>query len=353
MIRLREKIERLLQMIPIGDQLGMAVETYSMEKIKAEYTMVTNYYSAKGNHPFFPNLEPRWTDDWLFTADLMKSLMACNGIDMDHIAENSIKLLKNGLKEFGAGKTTINSLQALAGGVHWSECGIPIGNNLGGGNGVAMKVAPIAGYLVSIYLQKTTLSDLQKWEITENEGEAIANLAMMTHKSQLGIASGFAQIYALIYCLKTEPSEFKKKEFVDFVAKGIGVVFERSYGKNRYLQKNPAIDLLLKIESLNYIDLDSMPYDHMTILSSRGSCYVIDSLMLTYMMFLKNPVDISTLYRTVSAGGDTDTNGAMVGALLGALNGYELRIPNKLVDELWKKNDILELIDGFVKKFTP
>lgn len=69
--------------------------------------------------------------------------------------------------------------------------------------------------------------------------------------------------------------------------------------------------------------------------------HAADSLPATWAFFLQNPYHIRTLYDVVNAGGDTDSNGAMVGALLGALNGMSI-FPQCLIDGLWQKERIVD-----------
>ena len=85
-----------------------------------------------------------------------------------------------------------------------------------------------------------------------------------------------------------------------------------------------------------------------------GSCYVYNSLPFTYMFFLKNPNSIQSFYDVINAGGDTDTNASMLGALLGALNGMEI-FPEKLVDSIPDeyRTKIENLSNRFIETFFP
>jgi ADP-ribosylglycohydrolase len=55
-----------------------------------------------------------------------------------------------------------------------------------------------------------------------------------------------------------------------------------------------------------------------------GSCFVCNSLPFSYAFFAADPFGAKTLYNVIEAGGDTDSNGAMVGGLQGALLGKEI-----------------------------
>jgi ADP-ribosylglycohydrolase len=77
-----------------------------------------------------------------------------------------------------------------------------------------------------------------------------------------------------------------------------------------------------------------------------GSCYCYHSMPFLYMFFLRNPHSVDALYDVVSAGGDADTNGSMVGAMLGAYNGQSV-FPKHLVDGLYEKDLILKAANEF------
>lgn len=64
------------------------------------------------------------------------------------------------------------------------------------------------------------------------------------------------------------------------------------------------------------------------------------------MFFLRKPHSIEALYDVISAGGDTDTNGSMVGALLGALNGPNI-FPDHLIEGLDQEKEIMLVANRF------
>lgn len=82
----------------------------------------------------------------------------------------------------------------------------------------------------------------------------------------------------------------------------------------------------------------------------QGSAYVYNSLPFSYAFFLRNQDSIETLYDVVSAGGDTDTNGSIVGSMLGAKNGVKI-FPEHLINGLWRKDEILKTANDFCDKF--
>ena len=87
--------------------------------------------------------------------------------------------------------------------------------------------------------------------------------------------------------------------------------------------------------------------------SARGltnnSCASLD-ISFTYFFFLRQQ-NIESLYDVISSGGDADTNGSMLAALLGALHGPDI-FPNELKSGLIHKDQIEGLIDRFCAQYA-
>jgi ADP-ribosylglycohydrolase len=77
-----------------------------------------------------------------------------------------------------------------------------------------------------------------------------------------------------------------------------------------------------------------------------GSCYVYESLPFSLAFFLTAPHGQDTIYRVIEAGGDTDSNGAIVGALQGALHGPDF-FPDTLVAQIRELPELLEVVRNF------
>ena len=60
---------------------------------------------------------------------------------------------------------------------------------------------------------------------------------------------------------------------------------------------------------------------------------------------------MESLFDVVSAGHDADSNGSMIGALLGALHGTAI-VPPHLVDRLRDRKAVVEVADQFFEMFA-
>jgi len=76
--------------------------------------------------------------------------------------------------------------------------------------------------------------------------------------------------------------------------------------------------------------------------------YTLDSLALSLQIFYHSSGFEDGLIEVVNRGGDTDTNAALSGALLGAYYG-ESAIPSRWVDSLMNKSRILNAADGLLR----
>jgi ADP-ribosyl-[dinitrogen reductase] hydrolase len=325
----RDKIKGLFLGCAIGDALGMAVETYSAQKIAEKFGRITTYLSPKF-HKWFDNEEPgTWTDDTQLTLAVAEGIIQSKSLDPNAIASWHIEAFKNGVK--GWGGTTRQAIKNLMEGIPWNQSGI--GTDIPGkglGNGVAMKIAPAGAYMAAT-------NPLCQEPLWSEHVKALYQIAIMTHKSSMGVASGLCHAFATFKCLLSTPENFDLESFIKTVVGG-------ALMGQQYLRKTANQDSLFERMKLLY---DHEKYDISKIITElKGSCYVYDSLPFTYMFFVKNPQSIEQLYDCISAGGDTDSNGSMLATLLGALHGTKI-FPQELVDGLQKKEQVLDTAERF------
>ena len=75
--------------------------------------------------------------------------------------------------------------------------------------------------------------------------------------------------------------------------------------------------------------------------------YVIPTVLICLYYFLRSPNSfLSNVVKVINVGGDTDTTGAIQGAISGAFNGVG-DIPEHLVEGLQDSSDIIRLTEEF------
>ena len=297
---IRDKILGMYLGTPIGDILGLPFETMEF----GTYERVTDY-GAWG-------VPVAWSDDTQFTLAVTNSLMESSGFDIKSQAQWHVRAYQD--TTFGWGSTTKYCCRKLLEGVPPTE--MEYGQTKGTGNGVAMKISPIAAYMHSNRPGRIGIK-----EYIVPLAQDIIDFSRMTHHSAVSAQSGLAQVAAVMYCLSVEPDEFSAERFVE------EVVFASEIGlEHPELTDGPDLTTRLRIVDR----LKDSPPEAIVDVFGGGTSYVYNSLPFSYAFFLQNPHSIESLYEVVSAGGDTDTNGAIVGCLLGALHGNRI-FPDHLI----------------------
>jgi len=312
----------------IGDALGAPIEGLSWKKREA-FGRIEDY-CLNPDHPWNGRLENgQWTDDTQLTLVVAESLIANGGrINMDDMAARHVAALEEAKRDgIGWGRTTTLAVERLKAGVHWSESGKNLGEKCGAGNGVAMKMVPLAVLL--------SLDWSDDDEGRYQEVRKIFQLGCMTHTTLCGLAAGFVQGQAISFCLEQElavPDNFYPR--LSCIASQISYVSDEdipSAGLER---------LLSRLSLLGDVSSSCDPEWLATEFGAKGF-HAADSIPTVLAFFLRKPYSIETLYDVVNAGGDSDSNGAMVGALLGALNGMRI-FPKHLIDGLRQREQVVD-----------
>lgn len=359
-VNLKDRIRAMFLLVAIGDALGMPVETFSAVKIVKHLKKLgvkgrlTKYLRPDGHKWFDGRDAGTWTDDWLFTGITAKSLIRMSGFNMDDMAKAHLEpYAQNYLKNYGAGKATRESLKNLKNGVHWSSSGA----KGSAGNGISMKISGISAYMMAEYLKIVNENGENDAAIKYDEFwkkmmKNIYDYTLMTHNSKMALASAHAQVGAVMYCLGLKnPGDFRQDDFLLNLVEAV-IFGEDMSGDNLYEDNSKdrlsdgIIEIMKDFEAGNLQDTEYIVKKY----SGEPIGYIMNSIPLSYALFLKNPFSISCLYDVVNAGGDTDTNAAIIGPMLGALNGTKV-IPAYLYEGLWRKEEINEMAEEFCDKF--
>lgn len=338
------KIRGMFYGIAIGDALGAPVETYSQNKIRDIHGTVDDFVPAIGHKWFDDGRKPGFiTDDTQLSLAVTLALLTAKDFDMDRIAAEHVVALKN---PAGWGNTTRWAIEKIEQGVHWSKSGICDVEKSGSGNGVPMKIGPIAAW----YFATQHPSDPY---------QQIAEFAAMTHYTDMGVQSGIAHFDALHHCFTVDnPYNFSGQYFCEDILDSFGDKSKEVLNSFDPPLKKLEHQLLDRMVQLSRISQHKTLASRQAIWSNQtireifgsGSCYVYDSLPFAYAFFLRNPFSFQSVIDVVNAGGDTDTNGSMVGALLGALNGVEI-FPQDLLNTLQCKDELTAIADKFIETF--
>lgn len=349
----KDKIRGMFLGIAIGDALGKCVETWDQARIAETYGRITDYHVPDGHKWFNGHKAGTTTDDCQLTLAVAEGIIdgsrEIKSIkDQDHPIDLLQDLMKAQAKQHisafnettdGWGRTTREACRRLANGASWSDSGSG-GDGTGNGNGVAMKIAPV-GFLWSLF------KDCKPFWVYD----FVVYLNDLTHKTTLALTTSLLHTKIVSACLDGSISDFNFFSDLSRLCRQA-----ESLGKSRYelsKQQTEQPETLHRVSErfhTVFAGYKNLSDEDIIKLFGGGSCYCYDSLPFTWAFFFRDMESIDALYDVISAGGDTDSNGSMVGGLLGAYHGTEI-FPEHLVNGLLDKDKVLDVADRFAAKF--
>lgn len=339
----RDKVRGALVGVVVGDALGMPVEGFKPEKIRQTFPDGIRRYEAPVDHKWFQGLSAgTTTDDTQLTFAVLRAVLETEDFDLDAIARKHVEAMSDPASN-GWGASTKEAIRRLCNGVHWSESGKTTEPGRGTGNGVPMKVVPAA-------LWRTCCGRANR--LTFNR--KLVALSAMTHYTKISAFATVVHTNVLYNLLMTDPQLYSNVWTVyDTVRDCLGLMDagmaqEAGYYDLAHLEGGYG-DI---VEAFGKLP-ESERWDEGRLVEefSGGSYYVGHSLPFSYAHFVRHPTSVQSLYSVVNAGGDTDSNGAVVGGMLGALNGLSVFLPEKHLLDIPPVEEAVRLADAFCDKF--
>lgn len=240
------------------------------------------------------NKAGEWSDDTIATMCLANSLIECNGFDPENAANKYLDWYKSG--EFrGMGSSTSHALWRLKCGSSWKESGM-VGDEFGG-NGTAMRVAPI-GIFYHNNLEKLVESAILDATITHNSKEP---------------KMGSVAIAVAVAKLSEGNSDWD------------GIAPEKSEVLNQVIDVISTLGdsvVLAKLKLAKELLATDMPHEGaLAKIGVRG--YVPETVGAAFYCLLKTNSFKDAVLMAVKAGGDADSTGAICGAMAGTYYGLE------------------------------
>lgn len=318
----------------IGDAMGVPVEFCMREKlIKNPVIKMLGY----GSHDV---PEGCWSDDTSMVLATMDSITESKGLNYNDMADkfcdwiNNAKYTstnelfdlgistKNALikywneknldsRAFGIGRTVLVSMGKYnRNKIDATKCGgISFNDN---GNGSLMRILPIA-----FYIHYKNISE-------ENIYEIVKNVSAITHGHEISIMGCLIYVFYILNLLNglSKIEAYNKLSEFDY----------RKYFSNDTINLYGRI-LNKDIPSLYLEDINS-------------SGYVLYTLEAVLWVTLKSESFKESIIGAINLGNDTDTIGALVGAISGLLYGFK-SIPSDWLADLKKKDYIEEIVIRF------
>ena len=298
-----EKIESGFLGFAIGDALGVPVEFLSRSTLKNNpVTDMVGYGSH--NVP-----EGTWSDDTSMMLATMDSIIEKGTIDYKEIMYKFSEWVNNAkytatAKLFDIGIATSNAIINYQYGLPSIECGMRGLNE--NGNGSLMRILPVIFYSYSNNLSE------------EEEVELINNCSSLTHAHEISKLG--CKIYS-DYVKMLLKNTSKEQALINLSKKD----YKRYYSE----------------ESINYYKrILSGKISNLNEEQIKSSGFIVDTLEASIWCTITENNYESAVEKAVNLGDDTDTIGAITGAINGIIYGKE-SIPEKWKSKLRKK-DYLE-----------
>ncbi len=275
------RFEGCLLGLAIGDALGMPLEGMRASSIRKRIGRVRDFLDA----PWRMLKAGQWTDDTKMMLCHARSIVERGRVDVEDTARKFVEWFESGDWR-GIGGSTYSSIKRLLAGVPPGESGEK--GEMAAGNGVAMRIAPVG---------------LFHCLEPERLREEVRALAVITHDNPEAVAGGQAVAYAVARAARgdLDPSTLIE-DTVAFI--GPCALSERLLLAGRFLAGSMDVS------------------EALARLGTSG--YVVETVASAFFSFLRSPHDFEeTVSRAVEGGLDTDTTGAVAGAISGAFNGLE------------------------------
>lgn len=255
------------------------------------------------------------TDDWQLTNAVCQSLIRRGRFDVTDVALSHVEAYETSTS--GWGGTTRDGLKELQ--EYFNSRGhrgrspvstpVPLAGK-GSGNGVAMKVCPLA------------LMHVLTGPNYENLATEVADLGRLTHSDPRAWAAAFAVACVLIESGKLHEAGLldgnvdTSKKVLETTLQHLAT-FERKYGSGGLKRFSSYLKVLLD-SSLLFGPINSLREKIGT------GCIAIESVVFALALFLRNPLNFETVVlEAVNSGGDTDTIASIAGALCGFNTGVD------------------------------
>jgi ADP-ribosyl-[dinitrogen reductase] hydrolase len=307
---LRRQGAVLIPAIAYGDAAGLPVETRTAEYISEHHGVINELLPTKEN-PFFGSEDNLgiWSDDTQLSLAVTKALIKANGFNLDAMAEahleaydNTPEITRDGKQvKRGWGGSTTDSMERLRNGMSPDVSGSPGGT----GNGVLMKIAPLA------YMNAVRRTPLR--EIFSNYD----TLTNMTHDSVVARMTTRIHGDVLSYLLR---DEYDKRKFMNVLEGSIALhEFEtRQFGGFPLGYMRSQIDYLHGTVNTDTILAET----------DKKGFYAPQTLAMAYGAFIAHEGHFTpSVYEAVNLGGDTDSIASIVASMSAFKTKEPLRMP--------------------------
>jgi ADP-ribosylglycohydrolase len=295
----------------VGDALGAPFEGYWGHQLPASEDLLRDFAEVEG----YPR--GQYTDDTQLMLATVKSIVRSKGIDPHDIARSIASLWKT-QSVVGPGGACTYAAHAFLKSGDWRTCGAPVGQ---AGNGTAMRTAALG------------LAFLRD---PKGLPEAVADISRITHQDPRSVAGGVAIAKAAQLLAMREDVE--NDVFCESIAESMQPFEPAFAGLVAELPRRLAEDRDTARHAIAWAGSPRPEFSRPVI-----TPFVVPTVLAALWVVLRHPTSWpDAVAEAILLGGDVDTLGAIVGALMGARLGHAA-IPEHLAERVLDSNAIREL----------
>lgn len=307
----------------VGDALGMPIEGLSHQNVRTYYKGIKEYRDDDQRGDLDAG---QWTDDTQMTFALVRTLTAHpDPSDWPMGAAEAYVALRTDRRRWGS--TSTAAIDRLADGAAPEAAGDPDRPT----DGAAMRAAPLGAWWAA--------TDADRSEAFE----AVRAVLSVTHRHPAALAAGWGQAAAVRHLLRLDDVDaFDRSAFWQALVDATTGA-EDQLGDDRRVSER-----LRALED----HLDAFPLDLRDACDGVGvradEAWPFACAMVARRAHLLE----NTLLSGINVGGDADTTGAMMGAMLGALHGWAA-FPAEWKDGLEATDRLRGEADALVERIRP
>jgi len=323
-----DKFSGTLLGVSIGDTLGQPFEGIIRERILSQFNDFKEF--IKNNR----NLFKTYTDDTQLTLHTVEALIQGSGFNENNFIREYVKWLDD--PPIGPGFGCISSIQKLKYGIPWKKAA-----SNSGGNGTAMRVSPIG-----LFYSK---------DIKSLKNAALKS-SIITHSHPAASAGAIVIARAIAFLIdKSVKTSFSIEEFFETIISSISNSQEKIWEEFIKILNRVKDNLNISVEAglikFSQVGVKSPFFIEDYLGKAFVHPYTLSTTACAIFVFLKNLNSFEEcIFQLATAGGDSDTVGAIGGSLAGAYFGLG-NIPDDLRNIVKQQNHILKVSEQLYLKF--
>jgi len=323
-----DKFSGTLLGVSIGDTLGQPFEGMIRERIHSQFIDFKEF--IKNNRRLFKT----YTDDTQLTLHTAEALIQGSGFNENNFVREYVKWLDD--PPIGPGFGCISSIQKLKYGIPWQKAA-----SNSGGNGTAMRVSPIGLFYCK--------------DIKSLKNTALKS-SIITHSHPAASAGAIVIARAIAFLIdKSVETSFSIEEFFETIISSISNSQEKIWEEFIEILNRVKDKLNIPVETglikFSQAGVKSPFFIEDYLGKAFVHPYTLSTVACAIFVFLKNLNSFEEcIFQLATAGGDSDTVGAIGGSLAGAYFGLG-HIPDDLKNIVKQYRHILRVGEQLHLKF--